>query len=125
VIIYVLFAQRVEQHEGEHAPEAVEVVDEYALTDTTLETIENTVVGQWEEDFGPFEDTFVNRQWIEIRLGQVERELRDLLLNPQLPKLQGNAIVPKPSVGTHPSYSGITVQEGRTPGKIVDDEILD
>ena len=124
MIIYLLFAQRIEDYEGEHAPEVLESVDEYVLGGTSLDAVEKEVIEGWKREYGgELSETFVAWQWIEIRLGQVEKAIRDILLKP--PALEGHAVLPTPKMSNHPSYNGITVQEGRVPGKIVDDEILD
>ncbi|APC44433.1 hypothetical protein [Pseudoalteromonas phage PH357] len=74
MIIHVLFAQRKESYDGEYAPEAVDVVDEYAFSDNP-EYLE----GRLSEFKSSAE--YQNAEIVDIDLGRgAQRDIRDKLI---------------------------------------------
>ena len=126
--VYVLFAQREERYEGEYAPEALTLVDSFTLEETSLEVVEEEYIEDWNKRFSSsdgsvtFQTTFVAWDWIKVTLNVDVAQVRKYLLEPLV--AEGKISLP-PKDKSHPSYGGITVTQGRTPGKITDSEIKD
>lgn len=126
--VFVLFAQRKETYPGEFAPIALNAIDDRSVAEFSdienfsLEDITQETIANWEQTYSDlvFTDVHETWSWFEIDLGPAEQTLRKALLNP--PKLAGKLKEESVPKGNHPSYGSITVQQGRTPGVIQDDE---
>lgn len=115
--LYVLFGQRKETYEGQFAPEALDVIDEYSMEDNT-EYMDKSLAQQMEK----YGDHFEGMAWFPIVIeGDVEVTVRQILLQ-QYQALSASLIDPtEPEKVTR--SSSVTVTTDITPGTIPDDEI--
>jgi hypothetical protein len=123
--LYALFFQPEESYEGQYAPIVLEVLDEYTVdnmgVDIKIAKRQTEARLTREGDINPDRDRYA---WFEIELGLVEPEIRKVLMRIATP-LTGKVVMPVASTGDRLGTHGITVVEGRVPGKIVDDEIME
>ena len=80
--IYVLFGQQKEDYPGQYAPEALEVMDEYAWEDNSTWLLEK--LSEYEKD-----RRFEALKIIEVDVGSQET-IRELLIG--LPSLRGKVL---------------------------------
>ena len=116
--LYVLFCQ---PEDTKLVPQAIAVLDEYSALHrygSVEEAKKQMVEGYIASEYLLADDNF---DWFEIDLGPVEKEVQNTLL-PKIPSLDGELVTPQPASVRNPS---ITVQVGRTPGKVRDDEIIE
>ena len=83
--VYILFGQRKGQSPGESAPEALEVMDEFAYE-------ENAEWLQEKLEAAKKTNEFEALRILEVALGKDSEEIRELLVG--IPKLRGH-IVPE------------------------------
>ena len=113
--LFVLFGQREEEYDGQHAPEAIDVIDSYTANENPeyMDKAKDKII----ED-----DKFVSLDWFEIELGTVEMDIRNILI--AMPKLRGQIKhTSEKTASTDIRNESVKVTKGRTPGKIVDTEV--
>ena len=116
--LFILFCQ---PEDTKLVPQALAVLDEYSALHShgSVETAKT----QLEEGYlaSEYLREGDNYGWFEVDLGLVEETLQSNLI-PKVPSITGELVAPKPESMRNPS---ITVQVGRTPGKVFDDEIIE
>ena len=114
--LFVLFCQ---PEDKKFVPQALAVVDEYFALHKygSVESAKAELEKMYMEAAYLLPDD--NFDWFEVNLGAIERTIQNVLI-PVPPVLTGDLEVPKPEAMRNPS---ITVQIGRIPGKVDDDEI--
>jgi len=120
--LYVLFEQMPEAYEGQYAPVAHAVIDEYTVANLGmgLESALKREVNHLKE--ARELSSTAQYAWIEVDLGATELKIRDAILQPMV-TIAGNISTPAPAHGgKNPS---ITVTQGRRSGRVIDDEIVE
>lgn len=115
--IYVLFGQRKEQYDGQHAPEALDVIDEYSV-DSNAGFMDESLANAMRK----FGEEFEGIAWFPVEIaGDVEVTLRRIL-SQQYEALSATLVDPTPPPRDTRNAS-IKVTTDVTPGQIEDDEI--
>ena len=116
--LYILFCQ---PEDTKLVPQALAVLDEYSA----LHSHGSVETAKTQLETGYIASAYLresdNYGWFEVDLGPVEETLQASLV-PKLPSIRGELVDPKPQSMRNPS---ITVQVGRKPGKVFDDEIIE
>lgn len=116
--LFILFCQ---PEDVKLVPQALAVLDEYSALHThgSIETAKTQLeTGYLASEYLREGDNYA---WFEVDLGPVEKTLQANLI-PQVPSISGELVPQEPGSVKNPS---ITVQVGRTPGKVFDDEIIE
>jgi len=116
--LFILFCQ---PEDTKLVPQALAVLDEYSALHThgSVETAKTQLeAGYLASEYLRETD---NYGWFEVDLGPVEKTIQAKLI-PQVPSITGELVNVEPASVRNPS---ITVQVGRTPGKVFDDEIIE
>lgn len=115
--VYVLFGQRVETYDGQYAPEALDVIDEYTVEDNP-QYMDQSLAQKLEKHQAEFE----GMAWFPLDIeGEVEVTVRQILRQ-QWTALSATLVDPTPPEKVTRSPS-VTVTTDVTPGTIPDDEI--
>jgi hypothetical protein len=115
--LYVMFGQRAEKFEGQFAPEALDVIDEYTADENGAYM--DTATAAAKEKYG---EDFVNIMWFPVDIeGAVEATIRKILLA-DMDALKAKIVDPTEPERVTRNQS-IKVRTDVVPGTIQDDEI--